>query len=1297
MRLKFLLFYLLLSGSILNAQDTIRTLIISEALVYRADYNYIELTNIGTDSVQMSNFKLGMLGPWQGIYFEGTNETWLPDVLLGPGESYVIATVLDFTEKMHPIDPDNFGPRVTPKELWDLADWQIHTPETNSIPGIDSISPIFNFMGVWDGRDGWYIEQHLSDIDSVVVDQVNGHFSNEGANLNEAYDVAGVIDATVNSVLVRRFDVVRGNATFVPGVGLDDSEWIPIPLAMEDESQLPWRSPFWTVGNHGDYNFDENTLKSDVFDVDLGNKTITVPWGTRQYDHFMTQGFEQTPGIGWFYHLSIEKMDSAYVSVRNGDQITIYVCGLDLDMETFDLVLSGPTADANSVIPMHETMANGFYDDGMRGGNSELFNVTMDAAGMDTITNGLFGIGYATRVDTLLKYLEKAPKASWEIIWVDGIERSDVKSGDILKVTAENGDVKDYYIKVNGYRPNHNAYLSSITWPDMPEWMKGLFGWIGDTIPGFGPTAYNYVLQVPLETEGIPALVAKAQELNSKVEVSRAASINGTEEQRKILFTVTAEDDTTINVYNVLLNKERNPVNTQPFFAEPFLSELVFQDIWANGFVEICNPGNQYLDLSNYMFTFSYAGSPAGAIEANSSDADWGVRYMKYIPGYKWVDEATWAVAPGTVVQDLNVSAMIEPGGVFVAGQVADWSYTWRNTGGNGGWTISYEQQADVLFNTANNPWNESYDNWPSAAHEWVGADWYLYKILNDSIKTGLKPANDPADFELIEVFGMGDGSNWDVAGFSDPGALQGTNYIRKPEYSVGKPSYKESFGTNADDSEWSYYDLAYWQALGVGWGEAFTNCMKDIGKHFMNEVTNYKSTVSSVVYKVSEGYKWDESIKGMVSGTTVSEFLGNIIKADDNQTLKVKALADGSDLLTDAVLSINDTLIVMSADSTNITKYILEVSEAGLSANALLTSSKFDIEIQSEPKSTGNDDAGTGTIKGFDYGTALNTVIANITVPAGATMDIIDGDGAYVPLKMINFDTAYVNVTVNDNIFFNVVAENGVTTIVYQLIPNVSQNAAFITSNVYFVVQKDVLIHYVPRGTTVQSFLSNLFPSAGATLKLVDKLGMERMDGAVADDDKVIVTSPNGLYSTVYLISMLAEEFVPTTTYLAYILSNSYGVDQVNYVVSGVSGTETLAEFYSNITTSMGATAVVVDVDGNEKTTGDIDGTDMIKVTSVDGKIVVMYSFGQLTASEILETNNIELYPNPTNGRLNISGMERGNRIQVFNSIGVSIRDINAESSIESISLQKEPAGMYMIVISDNNKLLGRYKAIKY
>ena len=90
------------------------------------------------------------------------------------------------------------------------------------------------------------------------------------------------------------------------------------------------------------------------------------------------------------------------------------------------------------------------------------------------------------------------------------------------------------------------------------------------------------------------------------------------------------------------------------------------------------------------------------------------------------------------------------------------------------------------------------------------------------------------------------------------------------------------------------------------------------------------------------------------------------------------------------------------------------------------------------------------------------------------------------------------------------------------------------------------------------------------------------------------------------------------------------------------------------------------------------------------------MYTFANPTEAEIVDCNDIELYPNPTNGKLNISGVERGNRIQVFTATGAAIIDINVESALETVSLEGEPSGMYLIVISNENELIGRYKAIK-
>ncbi len=179
-----------------------------------------------------------------------------------------------------------------------------------------------------------------------------------------------------------------------------------------------------------------------------------------------------------------------------------------------------------------------------------MYMVSDNKSVMDTIQAANYrGITFASRVDTLFKYLEKAPAATWEIVWVDGNARTDLKTGDKLKVTAENGDVKEYFIKVDQYRPSHNAYLSSITWPDIPEDYKGIFGWLGDTIPNFVPTKFEYKVQVPIDVPGIPALVGKNENANGKLAVNRALSLEGAIPDRTVTINTTAEDDTTVLTY----------------------------------------------------------------------------------------------------------------------------------------------------------------------------------------------------------------------------------------------------------------------------------------------------------------------------------------------------------------------------------------------------------------------------------------------------------------------------------------------------------------------------------------------------------------------------------------------------------------------------------------------------------------------------------------------------------------------------------------------------------------------------
>jgi len=191
--------------------------------------------------------------------------------------------------------------------MYALANLLIHAQEPKS-DATDSITRDVVGDDIWwtlenfEGQSCIYIEQHLSNGDSVVIDQVGGVFDNAGINrIIGSYDVAGVPGATGNPILVRKFSVKQGNLDFASarGVGEHDSEWIPIQCPAGWSGG--YRDVFWTVENHGDYKLNENTLKSDIANVDFAEKTIIVPTHYKStvnsVVYKVSEGYDQSENI----------------------------------------------------------------------------------------------------------------------------------------------------------------------------------------------------------------------------------------------------------------------------------------------------------------------------------------------------------------------------------------------------------------------------------------------------------------------------------------------------------------------------------------------------------------------------------------------------------------------------------------------------------------------------------------------------------------------------------------------------------------------------------------------------------------------------------------------------------------------------------------------------------------------------------------------------------------------------------------------------------------------------------------
>jgi hypothetical protein len=303
-------------------------------------------------------------------------------------------------------------------------------------------------------------------------------------------------------------------------------------------------------------------------------------------------------------------------------------------------------------------------------------------------------------------------------------------------------------------------------------------------------------------------------------------------------------------------------------------------------------------------------------------------------------------------------------------------------------------------------------------------------------------------------------------------------------------------------------------------------------------------------------------------------------------------------------VIANNDKLFVVSADGQSTTAYIL--TEGGLSHDAVLTSTKYKITTNGE----------TGTISGFYYGTTIRSLVDKIYAPAGASINIINQNGSYVPLMLLNYDTIMVDVQVSKNVIFESTAEDNYTKIAYQVLPNNMNKGAFVTSDIFSVNQEASLIDLIPQNTDVYGLMKDLIPAPGATMKLVDKLGFVRTAGNVTRDDRVVVTSENGQTTKIYYLMQLNQKI----SYLAYVLSDIYSVNQLTYSISGNFDNinTTVDEILGNLLPAEYATMKVTNAAGVENT-GTLALGDVLVVTAGNNLTKVTYS--------LLVNNNYEAY----------------------------------------------------------------------
>ena len=1119
---------LLFATGMLFAQDPV-TVVVNDSLIisevkmntaYGEGWGYIELANMGSTDIDLSEWWLQATW-WNGdhrpIPLTPPNiDKYNPSGIVKPGETFIVgvpggSNQLDPYGKL--VYPTGFYNKYAYTFFDDYLPLRDDNAEGERLINHDRIALMYRGDIDGDGlKDSVMIDKFWYEPTEVDDFQVDVHMNQ--------YPIAGLIsdNPRVDHAWMRKYQFKHGNTNFIEssGTNLTDSEWMPIPKN-DDE----FAHPYTTMGVHmGQENL---SISSNTIDIDLVNKKLKVPYGIRrdsvfgEFDLGLNHSFE----IQW-------GLDTTQVFVQTNDTLIFYVYGTTgMKVHRFACTVDAPSDDWNGVRPLNTKNANGVY--------SERYTVSR-GLNPDTIGN----VPFSLRMDTLMDYLALDNGATYSFIWVDGVARPDLKYGDKLVVTSKSGKQKEYKICVNDYFPDHNAALSTIIFPGLELFENPETYVYTDTLLSFKSNAYFYQVMLPEGTEISPAIFAVPQNNRANVTIKRAKNLTGTEADRTAIINVAAEDDTTLLEYKIMFTVQREtpPLQGTPFFCD-------FGKNWgfgASANTQIFNPSDESVNLGDYMIC--------------------QLRNLDYLDWWNTVlvnDTNKWTLRPGyKVMKDVEGNPYFEIDGyqnsfelgskeVYSIANPAAYPMTFEGAAAQ---AILVPKVDYVALNSWKNLSNETMtrgglvhvgdvygtDKTLYYGHDVAGSKsghmYAILKITNDSVRNGSKRMNDMNDYEMVDVVNGPDylGVPWNVRGsilladtvYADS-TIDGTvdnnmNFYRLPSVYKGNPIPHASFGDEGRMGEWVMYGLGK-DGLWSDKNSTRNMAKERFENHTMITAVNIPY-ISSPTYLISKGISDNETIYGVAANTSVDAFVSNIVKPDVAMQLKFTS-SQGVELVGNDNILEGATLITTSADGLTSITYKLHVGS--LDANVLLSSTTYAV--------TADVATAKGKITGIPFGSTIKEVLENIVKPDLATLAITDGGDMIIPTTRYSNDTnmiiakVRVDVLASEGVYFEVVAQNGVSKCLYSL-EFAPESVPFAISDVYDVDQDGKYINYVGM-TTVAKFLSNVVASPGATLKVLNKMGQERELGWMSYDHRLLVTSADGTKTVLYWVKFTAQKIV--------------------------------------------------------------------------------------------------------------------------------------------------------------------------
>jgi hypothetical protein len=502
-----------------------------------------------------------------------------------------------------------------------------------------------------------------------------------------------------------------------------------------------------------------------------------------------------------------------------------------------------------------------------------------------------------------------------------------------------------------------------------------------------------------------------------------------------------------------------------------------------------------------------------------------------------------------------------------------------------------------------------------------------------------------------------------------------------------------EGFGDNgglsAENSEWTVLNHR-----DPGSGVDNLTFHTNIGFHIIDPITAYISWITSTKTKVTPGYEGALSVTGDIAGATVADFLAMLDKADPGQTLHV---INGEDTLSasDAIAA-DMVLSVVSLDGQNTSNYTLVNSP--LSADNLLVATD-------ESGLTVTLEEDEGSVSGVVSGATIAYLIDNLAVPAGAVLNVIDGDDVPVSLKTMNFDSTIVETTVGPNVFLEVVAENG-DAAVYSLDFGYESSEAVLLSNVFGVDQALKVVRGLPEGITVSAILGLVYPNENATIMVVDNKGFPRTLGGLYSDDMVKVTSEDQSTAVYYNLNFLYVNSAPLVTVTGADAAETGKAISYTAAVSddGLPEGSTLTYQWAITSGDEGTVTISAADQLDTDITFAAEGAFELSFTASDGAlstvVVSAISVTLGTGVALPDLSTINVYPNPANeflfvdfGSLNVSGA----RVSIIDMVGSVVYNKSHFNNQAEIGLENLGKGMYFINISlDGHNTVRKLNVIK-